>query len=257
MNFNMPRILLFSSINMKRQLNFLALLVIGLFFNCNTFAQSKQFTAGINLGYNSYTLGQLSDFENILSEDYNWPVPLDAVEEFPNFYSYGLSFSMRTGRINTSIRYSLFSTGSRYHYADYSGEIGFDTLLKANVIDLSGTFLLLPDQVSSKARLYGGIAPGFSWGTYGLTEYLRLDESQTQNDLDFTHRGVSSELFILAERSFGRMILSLRGGYNFSIYSRVYREGEEITLPGTEPERSTNADLSGFRTGIGVEYKLW
>lgn len=232
-------------------------LMLGLVITGGAYAQNKQFSAGINLGYNSYTLGQLSDFENILSEDYNWPVPLDAVEEFPNYYSYGLSFSMRTGRINTSIRYSLLSTGSRYHYADYSGEIGFDTLLKANVIDLSGTFLLLPDLLSGKAILYGGIAPGFSWGTYGITEYLRLDEARTQNDLNFTHRGVNSELFILAERSYGRMILSIRGGYNFSVYSRVYREGEEITLPGTEPENSTGADLSGFRTGIGVEYQLW
>ena len=230
-------------------------MALGTFFGAN--AQDKKFSAGINVGYNSYNLGQLSDFENILSANYNWPVALKAVEEFPNFYSYGLIFSMRTNRIKTGLRYFFHSTGSRFHYADFSGEAGFDTVLKANLVGLSAAFQLLPDHSETgDIKVYGGVAPGFLWGTYTLSEYIRADNIQILDELDFTHRGVSSELFLLAERSFGRIVLSLRGGYNFSVYSRIYREGEEITLPGTVQGSSTKADLSGFRTGIGVEYQL-
>ncbi|NBC26537.1 MAG: hypothetical protein GVY08_06730 [Bacteroidetes bacterium] len=220
-------------------------------------AQENTFSAGVHAGYNSYNLGQLSDFENRLSEDFNWPVPLEAVEEFPNFYSFGVSFSMRRERFKTAARYHFHSTGSRFHYADFSGETGFDTVLKANRIGFSAAFQFLRDpSPSGETRFYGGVAPGFLWGTYGLTEYVRLEESQLQDELEFTHRGVSSELFLLAERSIGRMILSLRGGYDISLYSRLYREGEEVALPGTDPGGTTGADMSGFRAGIGIEIML-
>jgi len=242
---------------MKLSYQTILILLIALATAGGVKAQDKTFSAGVNAGYNSYNLGQLSDFENILSEDFNRPVPLEAVEEFPNFYSYGLSLSMRRERFKTAVRYHFHSTGSRFHYADFSGETGFDTLLKANRIGLSAAFQFLRDPSrSSEIRLYGGVAPGFLWGTYGLTEYVRLEDSSVQDELEFTHRGVSSELFVLAERSIGRMILSLRGGYDISLYSRLYREGEEVALPGTDPGGTTGADMSGFRAGIGVEIML-
>ncbi len=219
-------------------------------------AQSSDIRFAVYTGYNSYNLEEVREFERQLSSWFPLQL-LEPVETLPNFYSYGLSITYKRVLKILGVNYSFHSTGSRYHYSDYSGETGFDTILKANFLGVIGAYKLFTVG-ENIFNVYGGFSPKFTWGVYDISQYLHSWDFSSEETSEFTTRGLNTEMFIKSEKELGPIIIFLKSGYDFTLLSRVYYEGERDFLIGG-PDDKSFVDFSGFRInfGLGLNIGYW
>lgn len=217
-------------------------------------AQNRDYRIGIHTGYGSYELGQVKRFEKNISSSTSWVMPLTAVQEMPAHINYGLSVSMNTEKHLFGAHYNFHSTGSRYHYGDYSGETGMNSVVKANYIGVFAAFNLISSAEKSY-QMYAGLATNAIFGSYRIDEFLRIPPQEYQAQTKFTHRGIGAEMFLKLEKDIGRLIVALRAGYDNTLYSRMYYKGEVVYLASGSGGKSS-VKWSGFRTGLALKVKI-
>lgn len=211
-------------------------------------AQNDGLRIGFQTGYNSYELNGLEEFNQSILRNSTVGQFASPVQQFPSHMNIGFSASFAFKRAVIGLEYNLLSTGSRYHYKDYSGEAGLDTILKGHSIALTGK-LKFNSANNSKLRAYAGFKPNVIFGTYDIEEYIRLENSETSSDLELDTRALGAGLFLSVEHDIRFFTLFVDAGFDITLTSGLYYNDKQVYTDGTT---QTNVSWSGLRTSIGI-----
>lgn len=166
-------------------------------------------------------------------------LPIEYTDEFPPGPQYQIEFSYIGTTLELGLSYGYLSSGSRAHYADYTGEYKLDNIIN----NISYSLIFKTNSVNLKDTnnvLYYAIEGefGFTESEVKIDEHVRVyedivDDSQTfQSTTAFYKFGVGLYYFI--------------NNLTFGVSANYLSALEEI-LPG---------DWSGFRLGVSIGYYL-
>ncbi|RPH73856.1 hypothetical protein EHM76_04770, partial [bacterium] len=110
----------------------LTIILIGVLsvFNYPVYCQYFSITVGAGIG--TYGLGDLKK----LNEDLmmGLPVTPKIVNNFPPYPFFKFTAQWENEKLGLGLSVSHYSTGSRIHYADYSGSISMKQLIRSNSV---------------------------------------------------------------------------------------------------------------------------
>lgn len=196
----------------------------------------------------------LKDFQNELKPAVNF-VPIKTVESFPAWIGYDFKVSRALNKIELGAFYSFNSTGGRLHYKDYSGQIKFDQLIKANSF---GTFvsLNLNESVVYKLRL-------------GIRNALCFSDLKLENSISLYDQVIDSEFYNLKsldiyisplfefEYLINNFFLSAELRYEiFVVKSPLTINGDGEVYIELDNGDKMKADWDGVRITAGLGYKF-
>lgn len=218
------------------------LIIIFILFSANLQSQMKspfELVPGLGIelqiGYPSFNLDPLKEARNKGISSFEFPAKV--TDDYPHIpYIHGeILFCSKI--VEIGVAYSFLTTGSRVHYADYSGEYKFDNSISNSEYGLVIKTMSFNDQSSYGIQFFGEL--GIATLRMKSEEYIMIgNEKQSSNDL-FTNK-----------MSFGE--IGLNGNYylgmNFivSVGVSYYIELEKVLTIG----------FDGFRAHTGIGYRI-
>jgi len=231
------------------------LILVLLFSAAIEFANAQQFSdirAGLHLGYNSYSMEEFKSFEKESVSALQQLVPVETMQSYPNRGSLGVSLNFLYRGTENGIKYMFHSSGSRHHYGDYSGEIGFDAIMTSHAI--TGETSLRINSPDHAWPLFMGLAATNHFGTYRLEDFLISEQSVTRSSMNFRFQTFTVEPFVKFHREFGQHIVLFKVGYDINIFSSVYYNKETVSFSSNN--NRAKAEMTGFRAEIGYQIRL-
>lgn len=192
------------------------------------------FTLEFNTVYTPFNIDALVDSRDIAIAQL--PFPAKVTDDFPHNPMLQGSIMLDFGYMKFGLSASFLSTGTRVHYADYSGEYKFDNVITTDEISLLFKLPIKLGNPKINMNMLGEI--GFSTITSTSEEFLRIFDKEDvykdklDNSVNFFALGLD------ANYSFGNFFAG--GGVRFM----------------TIPENEINIDFEGVRVHIGVGYRI-
>jgi hypothetical protein len=84
----------------------------------------------VRVGYGSCAMNSLKKDLHYYQKQLQDSIPVKVVNDYPPYYNFGVSGFVDFEDWDFGASFTFYSTGGRIHYADYSGELGFEHLLK-------------------------------------------------------------------------------------------------------------------------------
>ncbi|MGE5500195.1 MAG: hypothetical protein ACM3Q2_19140 [Syntrophothermus sp.] len=216
-------------------------------------AQPKLMVRG-KVTYNHFSADDLKTIqEQLAGQLRSIGIPVSVVESFPPYY--GMQFQVLfpvkdSAKLNMGFYYEQFSTGGRLHYKDYSGEVGIDQILKANVAGL-----LLEKILEPKHNVSFSLNIGLSliWASLDMKTFERIydqrDES-TEVLKNFTLGLLPG--FSLSYNLFN-VVFSGGVSYQICLPSAFDYNGEIVKNQNGDPYRP---GMQGIRFSLGLGYNF-
>lgn len=211
--------------------------------------QAQQISVGVEGYMGSFDMSSLKEYQAI-SKSY---IPFKLVQNFP--VRPGVRFLGSVNiedQLSTGLLVGFISTGSRLAYSDNTGAAYRDAIVNGTQFGFFNRYTIFKyKQLSLNARFnFGGVLSDVK-----LSENIYLYDPQYESKEQSEWRSVNfyTDLGIEAGLTVNRFFFKAFSSYEFGIPSDVKHKDGNETLPG---EPAFDVDWSGFRAGIGIEYKL-
>lgn len=231
---------------------FVILFTIGVFGTEGAMAQGSNRRIGVHIGFNSYDMADFKTLENGFVSDVQSLVPMKAIERFPSRISAGFSYSYPFRGTDNTFQYGFHSSGSRYHYGDYSGEIGLNSVMTAHSMSGQTAFRTYTSN-DNTIHVYAGLGSNIYFGTYQANDFVHVGTLRQSNESEFNFSAFSIEPFFRVQKRISRFSLNLKAGFDMALQSEVTYEGKKISFDGS---RAAKAEMSGFRTELSLQFHL-
>ncbi|MGM0589007.1 MAG: hypothetical protein ACQETE_11360 [Bacteroidota bacterium] len=213
-------------------------------------AQQNHVDLSANVAYNSFSFIDLGKIQSQLISSY-FPdgslTYLNELAEFPPHYGAGLSLGKWFGEIKFSLRYSYQSTGSRYHYSDYSSEMVFNSVIYSHFGGIEGLYKLnLP---SNKLDFYAGGSLSKFFGKYSFDGEFSIGDNFSSSSDHINVDGTGVEIFSRIKYRLREFFVFFDMGYLTVIDSNMEYRGETNEGPN---KPIVEWDGLRLRTGVGV-----
>ena len=139
----------------------------------------------IKSGYGAYAMDALRPLTREYTTNTNYAKITD---NFPAFINFGGSGSIVLDPWEFGVEYTYFSTGARAHYEDYSGELGFDQLVKAHAI---GAFARYSFLRKPKFQLTASLALSNYISQLDMNQYMRIGDEKQEEGLEVVSGSVA------------------------------------------------------------------
>ncbi len=209
---------------------------------------------GAHVGYNSYSLHQFKSFENNATTSIGSLVPMKTMQNYPNRGSLGISVNYVMWDIENSIKYTFHSSGSRRHYADYSGHVGLDAVMKSHAITGESSFKVFENQTGSRI-VFVGVAVTNYYGSYRVSEYMEVPQFKYRDSYNFKFDTFTIEPVLKRHHIFGDHIATIKIGFDLMISSQVTYENQPVSF-NSGGGSGAKADMGGLRLEFGYQYRL-
>ncbi len=235
---------------MNKYLSLLLLLLISLS------SYGKELSIGINAGYGFYQLKDIKQYQSSSIRLFI-PTPIEAVERFPNYYTYSATLDYGiNSNLFLGLEATLMSTGGRNHVKDYSGEFKLDMLLTGYKVGLSGRAVV---KSYDNFKLYTGIKSGIIFSELDFDYYFIVYQVDTsKNDIIFRSKTLFAEPFMGFDYTIRtRFNIHVNLGYEIDLPSKLKnkeRDDYELNFPNGD---DLFLNWSGFRLSLGISYKLF
>lgn len=213
-----------------------------------------QFSVSYNFGYGSFCMKDARDrFKEYRSEasDY-FGLDFKIVDNFPKNYINTFEIAYRKDLLEFGLQSSVFSTGGKISYADYSGYCNQTMLMKAF---RQGFFLRyypvkFLEKGASKIEVFAEVSPGVIFTqSKNKFELNALDEDILTGHL----RGNCTSVTIIPsagiQYAFNSSVkLNLKGGYEIEAYTGYLDFSDEYQKEYIE------TNWGGWRVSAGISY---
>lgn len=209
-----------------------------------------QFSFSYHFGYGSFCMkdakDQLEKSRLIIADIMD--VDLKTVDNFPNNFTHTIEFGYRKNLLEVGLQASMYSTGGKISYADYSGKINGTVEMKG--VKAAPVLRYYPfkflEKGSSKMEVFVEVIPGLLFTQ--LTEEAELilfDEEQSQekqkgNCTSFTIQPSAGIQYSLNHN----WRISLKGGYEIEAYTGYIDINDS----------KTDTNWGGWRINAGISY---
>lgn len=233
--------------------------VLLIFLSCLLFSgitRAQHFvTLRAKVTYNSFAADGLKEIQNqVAGELRDMDIPVSAVESFPPYF--GMQFQVLipvkdSSKLSFGVYYEQFSTGGRLHYKDYSGEVGFDQTLKANVAGL-----ILEKNLDTKSDLALSLNLGLSliWAKLDMKTFERIYDQKNEAPMSFSNFTLGLLPGFVLSYNLYDTILSGSVSYQLCLPSSFYYNGE-VVKKQKDGEPFTPG-MNGIRLGFGLGYSF-
>lgn len=208
------------------------------------FAQHWRFE--FQTGAGSYALKDLKE----LQEDFLYDIPARAriVNDFPPYLYTRFSGHYELQRIGMGLSYGHYSTGSRIHYSDYSGEVSVKQLIRSNLLGFPFTFVMTHEVKKTDFRLR--LEPGINFTKLEIRQSMRILDASDESKYVFTSASINIYCGLSFNYHFKLLDLGTELGYAIDTGGSLYLDGDKnaklINMAG-DPIKS---NLSGLRAAI-------
>jgi hypothetical protein len=235
---------------------FIKLLIILFFISLDLKAQ---FGISGNIGYGSYSMGNLKGFnvvyQNQINTQYN--LKLDQLENFPMFWNFSFeTFYKDSSDIRLSLVYTYLSTGSRLYYEDYSGNISFDNITVANVLGIK--ILKSLKNLPLDFGLY--INPQILLNKNSFKHSFNLNPDYSVfNNTEGKAINVGTSVGFFLKKRIDNFEINFEAGYYLDIYKGAIKakvDGTKYEMKNPETNSPLKYEWTGFRGSIGISYFL-
>jgi hypothetical protein len=188
--------------------------------------------------YGTFNMSSMKDLQENMARWNSFPAKV--VDDFPGNigYSFQAGYSV-SKRVEIGLRYQFTSTGGRVDYGDYSGEFGYDYLLKSNSV---GIFTTIRLNSSTQWPICISFAAGEVRSQLEIISYFRLfDDSISESYSESSTNYFFNPAFNFNRRLSDHFRVYLGAGYEFQIHGDLL--GDDIT-----------AEWDGVRVSLGMNY---
>lgn len=231
------------------------IIFIGLSFLMHSLAIAQPVRVGLYLGYGSYMLHDLKEFQNEMVDNYQ-DIGVKKTQEFPGYLNYDAIFEYYLNpRTAIAWHFGYYSTGGRNHVADYSGEYVMNMHLNGLANGIQYKYLAV---TKNKLDFYCQVKLDL------ISSKLDIDEK-----LELYGAGSSSDNLVLVSNSLalepslglnfrfpGRLSMDLNLGYMQYADSRIHKEGERDAALTLNNSAKVMLDWSGLRVRTGFFYQF-
>lgn len=228
--------------------------IVALIILCFVSETSAQHSIGFNFGIGTYNM---SDLKSILKRSVqNNPLEPVLVSDFPPYFYYQPTFCFKGESWNSGLKFSYFSSGSRWSIRDYSAEYRLDALVKgyAPAIFVERS-LFKKDKFTCSLHCDAG----YLISKVEMKEFFSIGEQQpisstfTASSLNIFISPQLNAKYLLKER----VILEGFAGYQVDlIRGPLQVSPDPIDYVTYLFEKGSCTNWSGLRIGIGVSYEL-
>jgi len=218
-----------------------------LVFNYPAFCQYISISAGTGIG--TYSLGDLKK----LNEDLmlGMPVATKVVNSFPPYPFFRFSALWENEKLGLGISVSHCSTGSRIHYADYSGTISMKQLIRCNSFGIP-FHVKLTKKEDSKAKVYFQLEPGIVMTRDVLRQYMSVYEETVKDDYTFTSESMYALAGFSCRYQLKKVSFMAGLGYFFDTGGKLFFEGNSEQWLVDNSNDPIKSNISGLRLDISV-----
>jgi hypothetical protein len=188
--------------------------------------------------YGTFKMSSMKDLQENMARWSSFPAKV--VDDFPGNigYSFQAGYSV-SKRVEVGLRYQFTSTGGRVDYGDYSGEFGYDYLLRSNSL---GIFTNVRLNNSTQWPICFSFAAGEVRTDLEIISYFRLFDNSSSE----SYSESSTNYFFNPAINFNRQLsehfrMYVGAGYEFQIHGNLL--GDDIT-----------AEWDGVRMSLGMNY---
>ncbi|WP_321288182.1 hypothetical protein [uncultured Sunxiuqinia sp.] len=217
------------------------------------FSFSQRFSVGASIGYGSYSMGSLKDFQAWRVKESN--LPLKTTENYPIMPYYRAEIALNGLWVfdKLGVFYAFSSTGGRSTVSDYSGRVNLDALINGNQLGLS----VRKDFIRQNNWSAGVYVDG-SWlrSSLNAKDYLMLvgpPETVEKDSYDFRATGYSAEPGLALTYKLLPLMFQLNVGYLMDFSGKLYlKDNKKQWL---EPDgKEATPEWSGLRAGVQVSF---
>jgi hypothetical protein len=129
------------------------------------FQLKAQFSVSYSAGYGKYNMEEVKDILESVKESMTYQLnglDIRVVDNFPGYITHTIDLGYKTGRQEWGIKSSFLTTGGKLSYADYSGLVDYQLLLRGfrESLFFRYYFYTLPTGDHSAFSFYGELSPG-------------------------------------------------------------------------------------------------
>ena len=216
-----------------------------LFFGVHIYSQD--ITLEYGLGYATYKLTDLRKFQDwirVSSElgDVAW----EATESFPPQLTHNIAIGHVIKQHHFGLDFSYYTTGSRLHWADYSGFLLLDMVL--NGYRIGGFYNYSLIETPSKLDLCLQVGSGLVVSNVEMKENLTIYSNSLIETNELKGIGGYCEPAIVCKYGlFDRLSLYVHLGYEYDFRGELKVDGDKVNM---------NAQWSGLRVSGGVVFLI-
>jgi hypothetical protein len=216
----------------------------------------QNYRFSINAGYGFYHLYDLKDLQTDLVK-YKDPLPVKAVEKFPDYLNFATSFEFQINKKNLiGVAVAYYSTGGRNHLKDYSGEYKLDMLVSGYRFGLQYSNVL---SSQNKFNLYAQLKAGIMLTSLDIDEYFNLYQIDTiSSKHSFQSEALFCEPALGIWYSLGKHFsIDFNVGYEIDSDGKFYeKDNEKIELHRATGD-NVHGNWSGLRISLGIAYDIF
>lgn len=212
---------------------------------------AQEIAAGINIGYATFNLGDLKEFQQELSAQY----PFDAhiVESFPGYLNFSASILFVKPTYYYGVIVGHTSTAGRLSYSDYSGSFTSDQLVGINSI---GTSFALNLTKKEKTNIFLGGQTSFNFNNLVFNETIIIGDTKDTNTVSFRSVNFALTPFIEVQQRVNNLVLRFNVGGEIQVPGDLTsQENNEVYLVNSSNEK-VKFNASGLRMNIGIAYSF-
>lgn len=225
-------------------------LVLALLLAAPVYAQSTFFIAP-RMGYGSFNMSGMKSFQQELIDNMN--VNARITTNYPAFYQYGVVLGYRvTDALTAGVILDAGSTGGRVAYADYSGSLRIDQLVKYRA---AGAFVEHAFD-NSNPLFFGGLEATAMKSWLTVESAYQIYSSRAEATRELVSLGVGLKPYVGLTYPIKRFLPRLDVGYLIN-FNQPFHLPKDKDMALWVKSEETGPNWSGFRVNISFGVLLF
>ena len=225
--------------------------VASVLFICLSLAGKAQVTLGYRLGYGTYSMQSVSDYQESILKACGFPAKI--VEKFPAYFNQRFYIGNSKQQNINKLYFGYETTGGRINVSDYSGKWMFDMILNG----YQGGFRIdVPGRHSERVEFHPYIDVGITSTVMKLEQYLEVGPQNLKDSYIFIANEVSFQPGITVMVKFRWIEAGCYAGYETGVSTAFHEKGNSNAKLGISSNQLTKPQWSGIRAGIEISYRF-
>jgi hypothetical protein len=227
--------------------------VIFLYSSLGVFA--RDMVIQVQIGQSQYDMSDMHLLQqNIVSEYGSLSIPAEITSEFPSFYYTRVDIIKKFNpRYAGGFTWTHMEAGGRVHYADYSGHIVSDQIVRSNGYGWYNAWTIRDFNSSNfmvNMPVYG------LWSSLSLSDEMKVFDESENTEYELVALGLALAPSLAFQYKITRLSLTFEGGYQLSYSKAFHLKDEEDAILRVDGNK-LGPNWSGLRIGIAVGYQLF
>jgi hypothetical protein len=233
-------------------LNRFSVAIIGFLGLLSGSADGQTPEVGLDVGYATFTMTDLKLFQKELSRQY--PVDASVVESFPGHLNFSMNLKFVYQKFYFGVVVGHTSTGGRISYADYSGSLSSDQLIRINYFGPVIAARLGGNETYSV--FFGGNVFYYANNVI-FREKIQISTETLTHETRLKSVNVATGPYLEVQKKIKSLSLRVVVGAELHITGPLSRDGSSDNVLMNSRDEEVNVQAGGLRLSFGMAYLLW